>query len=95
LKDSNDFVQKYLTETLWLIGLGLEKMNAVKKSNDEQEKEFAILVNNIIKRKVLNKMKLMEKLEEHSLFICGFISDKENFNKKTIRANTNLMYFSI
>jgi hypothetical protein len=45
----------------------------------------------MIEKKILNKMKLMEKLEEHSLFMCGFIADTKNFNTKTVRANTNLM----
>ena len=65
----------------------------MKKINEEQEKEYSLTVNNVLKRKIINKMKLLEKLEEHSLFICGFINDKNKFNQKTIRENTDLMYF--
>lgn len=93
MKENNDFIQKYLPESLWLIGLGLEKLSLLKKPNEEQEREFSLLVSHVVKRKILNKMKLMEKFEEHSLYVCGFISDKDGFNKKMIRANTNLMYF--
>ena len=91
MKECNDFLQKYLTEILWLIGLGMEKNLTQKKNNEEYEKEYSCIVNNIIKRKIINKMKIMEKLEEYSLYICGFIGDKNNFNTKTIRTNTNLM----
>ena len=85
-KNHSELLYKYLIETLWMFGLSIEKkFDAIEESSI---KEYSNMINLLIKKGILSKIKLMEKLEEGSLCNIGLISSVEAFNRKSIRINT-------
>ena len=86
-KTYSDLLTKYLIECLWMMGLTFEKKF--------ETIEYSNLANILIKKNILSKIKLMEKLEEGSLYNIGLISSVEAFNRKSIRINTKNTYLII
>lgn len=92
-KTYSDLLTKYLIECLWMMGLTFEKK--FETIDDGIVKEYSNLANILIKKNILSKIKLMEKLEEGSLYNIGLISSVEAFNRKSIRINTKNTYLII
>ena len=84
------FIDAYLIDTLWIIGFNINNQ-ALNQNLNEHEKikadNYKNLINLLLNEKLLNKIELIEKLEEPTLNQIGLI-DSKDFKNKFTRINT-------
>ena len=85
------FIDEYLVETLWIIGLSLNNSYISNQTLNEHERvkndNYKSLINLMLNEKLINKIELIEKLEEQTLNQIGLI-DSKDFKNKFTRINT-------
>ena len=80
------FLDTYLIDTLWIIGFNINNRN-LNESEKSKTENYKNLINLLLNEKLINKIELIEKLEEPTLNQIGLIDSKDFINKFT-RINT-------
>ena len=80
------FLDTYLIDTLWIIGFNINNRN-LNESEKSKAENYKNLINLLLNEKLINKIELIEKLEEPTLNQIGLIDSKDFINKFT-RINT-------
>ena len=85
------FIDEYLVDTLWIIGLNLNNSHISNQTQNEHERiksdNYKNMINLMLNEKLINKIELIEKLEEQTLNQIGLI-DSKDFKNKFTRINT-------
>ena len=84
------FIDEYLIDTLWIIGFNLNNKISNQSQNEHERikaDHFKNLINLLLSEKIINKLELIEKLEEPTLNQIGLI-DSKDFKNKFTRINT-------
>ena len=80
------FLDTYLIDTLWIIGFNINNRN-LNESEKSKAENYKNLINLLLNEKLINKIELIEKLEEPTLNQIGLI-DSKDFKNKFTRINT-------
>ena len=90
------FIDSYLVQTLWIFGNHITLQNSNKKEkeqiikyNNTQFDNYKNLINLLLNEKMITRIQLIEKFEQHLLIQIGFFSEEEYKNKFT-KINTKI-----
>ena len=84
------FLDAYLIDTLWIIGFNMNNQVSNQNINEHDRikaENYKNLINLFLNEKMINKIELIEKLEEPTLNQIGLI-DSKDFKNKFTRINT-------
>ena len=84
------FLDAYLIDTLWIIGFNMNNQVSNQNINEHDRikaENYKNLINLFLNEKLINKIELIEKLEEPTLNQIGLI-DSKDFKNKFTRINT-------
>ena len=89
IKDSllKQFLDEYLVQTLWIIGFSINNNQSLNEHEKIKADNYKNLINILLSEKLVNKIELIEKLEEPTLNQIGLI-DSKDFKNKFTRINT-------
>ena len=89
IKDTllKQFLDEYLIQTLWIIGFSINNNQSLNEHEKIKADNYKNLINILLSEKLVNKIELIEKLEEPTLNQIGLI-DSKDFKNKFTRINT-------